>query len=120
MRRVLVAALVCASAHAWAFGDADKLSIGQIAYQGNWNPRPSAARRLAWEIDKRTSIETATEPAEVRLSDETQLRRHALLLLAGDAAFPQPGEEDLGRLRRHLQAGGILIVDSADARPGGG
>jgi hypothetical protein len=120
MRPILVAALVCASAHAWAFGDADKLSIGQIVYSGNWNPRPSAARRLAWEIDKRTSIETANEPAEVKLSDEAQMRRHPLLLLSGDASFAQPGEDDLARLRRHLQAGGLLVVDSADPRPGGG
>jgi len=120
MRSLTVAGLLCACATAHAFGDADKLSIGQISYAGNWNPRPTAARRLAWEIDKRTSIETATEPVEVKLSDEAQLRRHPLLLLSGDGAFPQPGEEDLARLRRHLQAGGLLVVDSADPRPGGG
>ena len=120
MRALTVAGLLLASATAFGFGDADKLSLAQIAYSGNWNPRPNAARRLAWEIDKRTSIETATEPVEVKLSDETQLRRHPLLLLSGDGPFPQPSEEDLARLRRHLQAGGLLVVDSADPRPGGG
>jgi hypothetical protein len=105
---------------AHAFGDADKLQLGQIAYAGNWNPRPSALRRLAWEIDKRTSIETVNEPAEVRLSDEASLRKHPLLLLSGDAAFPAPGDDDVARLRRHLQAGGMLIIDGADAQPGGG
>jgi hypothetical protein len=113
-------ALCLTPSRAHAFGEVDKLQIGQIAHGGNWNPRPSALRRLAWEIDKRTSIETVNEPAEVRLSDETQLRRHPLLLLSGDGAFPPPAEEDVARLRRHLQAGGMLVIDAADARPGGG
>ena len=101
-------------------GDADKLALAQIVYPGNWNPRPSGARRLAWEIDKRTSIETVQESVEVRLSDEAQLRKYPLLLLAGDAAFPAPSDEEVARLRRHLQAGGFLVIDGADPRPGGG
>src|SRR5262249_48940964 len=105
---------------AWALGERDKLVVAQIVYAGNWNPRPSGTRRLAWEIDKRTSIDTATEPVEVRLSDEAQLRRYPLLYLAGDGAFSPPDEADVGRLRRHLQSGGFLIIDGADARPGGG
>ena len=119
MRSALVLLLLL-SAPAWAMGDADKLALAQIVYPGNWNPRPSGARRLAWEIDKRTSIETVQESVEVRLSDEAQLRKYPLLLLAGDAAFPAPSDEEVGRLRRHLQAGGFLVIDGADPRPGGG
>ncbi len=107
-------------ATAGAFGDGDKLALAQIQYAGNWNPRPSGTRRLAWEIDKRTSIETVTEAVTVVLSDEAQLRKHPLLLLSGDAAFPAPSDEEVARLRRHLQAGGFLIIDGADPRPGGG
>jgi hypothetical protein len=118
--RALWVALLLWPATALAFGDADKLQLAQLVYSGNWNPRPSAARRLAWEIDKRTSIETVNEPAAVRLEDEAGLRRHPLLLLSGDAAFPAFTDEEVNRLRRHLQAGGMLIVDGADPRPGGG
>jgi hypothetical protein len=118
---VLVLGLVLGlgPASAWAFGDADKLAFAQVQYAGNWNPRPSGAKRLAWEIEKRTSIEAMAEPVAVRLSDEAALRRQPLLYLAGDGAFTPP-EEDVTRLRRHLQSGGFLIVDAADARPGGG
>ncbi len=117
---VFAAAWLAAPSPARAFGEIDKLAIAQISYSGNWNPRPSASRRLLWEIEKRTSIETAPEPVEVRLSDEAALRRYPLLYLAGDAAFAAPDENDVARLRRHLQSGGFLIIDSADARPGGG
>lgn len=112
--------LALAPATALGFGDGDKLAIAQIAYAGNWNPRPTAARRLAWEIDKRTSIETVSDPVEVRLSDEAALRRHPFLMLSGDAAFPAPSDEDVARLRRHLEAGGFLVIDGADPHPGGG
>jgi hypothetical protein len=114
----LVVALLCTPA--WAMGDADKLALAQIVYPGNWNPRPSGARRLAWEIDKRTSIETVQDAVEVKLSDEAQLRKYPMLLLAGDAAFPAPSDDEVARLRRHLQAGGFLVIDGADPRPGGG
>jgi hypothetical protein len=96
-----------------AFGDGDKLAIGQIVYPGHWNPRPSGCKRLAWEIEKRTSIESAP-PAEVRLSDETALRKYPMLYLAGDQTFPAPDEADVARLRRHLQAGGLLVIDGAE------
>jgi hypothetical protein len=105
---------------AHALGEPDKLAIAQIVYPGNWNPRPSAPRRLAWEIEKRTSIEATLDAVEVRLSDDAALRRNPFLYLAGDTAFPAPDEGDVARLRRHLQSGGFLVIDGADARPGGG
>jgi hypothetical protein len=120
MRAALVVACLCLPAAAWAFGDTDKLAVGQISYAGNWNPRPSAPRRLAWEIERRTSIATVPEAVEVRLADEAALRRHPFLYLAGDGAFPAPTDEEVANLRRNLQAGGFLVVDSADPRPGGG
>jgi hypothetical protein len=120
--RSLIVALLLLPTVAHALGDKDKLTLAQVVYPGNWNPRPSATRRLAWEIDKRTSIETTAEPVEVRLSDEAALRRQPLLYLAGDAAFPAPDDGDVARLRRHLTAGGFLIIDGAASStgPGGG
>lgn len=103
---------------AHALGEREKVAIAQIAYAGNWNPRPTATRRLAWEIDKRTSIECA-EPAEVRLSDEAQLRRYPLLYLAGADALPAFDDAEVAHLRRHLQAGGMLVIDGSSGRPGG-
>ena len=35
-----------------ALGDPDKLAIAAVEYDGgNWQPRPSALRRVLWEID---------------------------------------------------------------------
>jgi hypothetical protein len=103
---------------ALALGDRDKFQIAHVAYGGSWQPRPSALRRLLWEIDKRTSIDVKLDPAEVRLSDP-ELHRWPFLYLAGDGALPPFSEDEVARLRRHLQAGGFLVVDGAEGHPGG-
>jgi hypothetical protein len=126
-RRDFLGALVAGAAgaalaprRAGALGDADKFQIATVGYAGgSWNPHPTALRRLLWEIDKRTSIEVKLEPVEVHLAG-ADLYRYPFLYLAGDRAFPAPPDGDVGRLRRHLQAGGFLLVDGAEGHPGGG
>jgi uncharacterized protein DUF4159 len=119
MRALTLMAILLASGDAGALGDREKLMFAQLDYGGSWNPRPSALKRLAWEIEKRTSIETAGDPTPVKLSDESSLRKHPLVFLSGDSALPNFSEEEVARLRRHLSAGGLLVVDGAEAHPGG-
>jgi hypothetical protein len=119
VRALTILALLLTPQPAGALGDREKLIFAQLDYGGSWNPRPSALKRLAWEIEKRTSIETAGDPAPVKLSDENSLRRHPLVFLSGDSALPNFSEEEVARLRRHLSAGGLLVVDGAEAHPGG-
>jgi hypothetical protein len=101
-------------------GERAKFGIGQlIVAGGTWNPRPTALRRLCWEIDKRTSIDVRLEPAHMRPSDP-ELFRHPFLYLAGAREFTPPEDSEVVRLRRHLAFGGFLVIDSAESRPGGG
>lgn len=116
----LGAGMTLLSRKAFSLGDAEKFRIAQVVYSGGaWQPRPSALRRLLWEIEKRTSIDVALEPIDLRLGDGA-LHRYPFLYLAGDQAFPPPSSRDLERLRRCLQAGGFLLIDGAEGRPGGG
>ncbi len=100
-----------------ALGDASKLVLGMVQHGGNWNPRPSALRRLGWELTRRTSIETSNEPVPVRL-DRPGLHRHPMLVLAGAGSFPPFTEAERAALRRHLQYGGFLLADAADGSDG--
>jgi hypothetical protein len=103
-----------------ALGPKAKLRLAQLAYVGgNAVPRRTALQRLAWEIDKRTSIDVEMEPATLRVSDRG-LFSHPLLYLGGDSAFEPFSDAEVRRLAHHLVFGGMLIVDSADAQPGGG
>jgi hypothetical protein len=104
---------------ALAMADASKLVIGLVQHGGQWNPRPSALRRLGWELTRRTSIETANDAVPVRL-DRPGLHRHPFLVLAGAGSLPPLSEVERAALRRHLQYGGFLLVDAADGSDGGG
>jgi len=114
------AGIALAPRRARALGDGDKFQIVTIVYPGgSYDPHPTALRRLLWEVDKRTSIDVKLDPVEVRLA-APELYRYPFLYLAGDRAFPAFGGADVTRLRRHLQAGGFLLVDGAEGHPGGG
>lgn len=128
--------LLGARQSALGFGGRDRIELAQLEWpsaagpgtggtaegpqSGASLPRPDALRRLLWEVEKRTAIEVNPEPVTVRLSELGELHRHPLIYLAGDRAFPMPSDEDLARLRRYLVMGGMLIIDSAEGRAGGG
>lgn len=74
--------------------------------------RPTAAQRLAWEIRKRTSIETVLEPSAVRF-DDPSIFKTPFLYWAGDRAFPALSEAELKGLRRFVEYGGFVLIDDA-------
>jgi hypothetical protein len=117
------AALAAASAAlprgARALAPTAELAIGQIQHGGQWNPRPSALRRLAWELGRRTSIEPSAAPVAIRLG-AAGLHRHPMLYLAGEGGLPPFSEAERAALRRHLHHGGFLLVDAADGSDGFG
>ncbi len=122
LRRVLLAtcasAFVCgAPAFAAAIGDSTRVEVRGVALTDLPEPRPSARRRLAWEVRKRTSIETRLRPGRVRL-DDPSIFETPLLYLAGDRAFAPLGDAEVVGLRRFVDFGGFVLVD--DATGGGG
>jgi hypothetical protein len=101
-----------------AAGDRSTFRFARLSLPGLPDPRPSALRRLSWEVVRRTSIVTDSDPVDVRPADPT-LFRHPFLVLAGDHGFALPPDPDLARLRRYLTYGGFLLIDSAEGRAGG-
>jgi hypothetical protein len=104
---------------AFAVGDRSLFRFARLALPGLPDPRPSALRRLAWDLVRRTSLVTASEPASLRIADPN-LFRYPFLVLSGDRGFALPPEADIVRLRRHITYGGFLLIDSAEGRAGGG
>lgn len=113
-----VAALGLGTGRRAAGAERSPFRFARLVLPGLPDPRPNALRRLAWELVRRTSVVTESDPAEVRPAD-TALFRHPFLYLAGDRGFSLPPESDLVRLRRYLTYGGFLLVDSAEGRAGG-
>ena len=68
-------------------GAASQTKILQLVYSGgNWHPRPTALRRLAWEVHKRTAVNAALEPEEVKPTTKA-LSSSPLAYLSGDRPF---------------------------------
>jgi hypothetical protein len=100
-----------------ALGANDGVDVRRVIVTGlEQAPRPRAAERIAWEVRKRTSIETLLSPTEVRL-DDPSIFRTPLLYFPGDRAFPSLSEKEITGLRRFIEYGGFMLID--DASPEG-
>ncbi len=92
--------------------------LAQLVYPGgDWQPRPNALRRLAWELHKRTAVDAALEPAEIKPALRL-VADHPFLYMSGDRPFSEPDEEAVSTLSRFFKVGGFLLVDPA-VTPGG-
>ena len=123
-RRDFLAGAGALAAAAWsgvarAIGPGSKFRIAQLIVPGgNWNPRPNALKRLQWQIDLKTSIDTSREPLQMR-ADSDRLHHSPFLYLAGDRSFSPLGMREIERLRRFVTFGGFLFIDNAEGRVGG-
>ncbi|HSN26302.1 MAG TPA: DUF4159 domain-containing protein [Kofleriaceae bacterium] len=124
-RRTLLGSAVAALAlsparRAFAIGPASKFRFGQLQLGAgtSWNPRPRALERLAWEIDKRTSIDVDLVPVPVAPTSDT-LHETPFLYLGGERAFDLPSSAGIEALRRFLTFGGFLLIDSAEGSTDG-
>src|SRR5438105_11297618 len=117
-RQLLGLPLLFAARRALAFGDAARLTFAQVRHLGRWDPRPDGLSRLAWEISKRTSIETSPVVKPMGLADP-DLFRFPFAVLSSDQAFPPPADAEVAELRRYLSYGGFLLVDDASGARGG-
>jgi hypothetical protein len=110
----LAAGLVCAAMApraASALGESSLFEVRSVAYAGSEpSPRPTAPRRLAWEVRKRTSIDVELEPGASRL-DDPSIFEHPFLYWSGDRAFDPLSEREVIGLRRFVRFGGFVLVD---------
>ena len=123
-RQLLAAGIAGAGAalllprRAGAIGAGSRFRFGRLQLGASSNPRPTALRRMAWEIEKRTSIEVELEPIPIALKSD-KLHEHPFLYLAGDRAFDVPPPGEIEALRRFLTFGGFLLIDSAEGTSDG-
>jgi hypothetical protein len=103
---------------ALAFGDSARVTFAQLRHGGRWDPRPDGLSRLAWEIAKRTSIETSAAVKSIALADP-ELFRYPFAVLSSDQGIPAPADNEVAELRRYLSYGGFLLIDDASAARGG-
>jgi hypothetical protein len=125
MKRVSVAVVVALvgvlclgfASPALALGGGGDVRIRVLITDGSEPPYESAARRMAWEVQKRTSVDTSLAPEVITLRDPA-LFETPLLYWTGRDEFAPLAEADVLALRRFVEFGGFVFVD--DARPESG
>jgi hypothetical protein len=88
-----------------------QLTIAQLRYDGggDWYANPSALPNLMSEIRKRTGLDVAERPVQIRLTDPT-LWNHPYLYLTGHGTL-RLSPEEVKILREYLLGGGFLHAD---------
>jgi hypothetical protein len=116
-RALLVAA--AASRLARAFGDSSRFIPAVVRHGGKWDLRASGLRRLAWELQRRTSVEVVLEARPLALDSPT-LFEHPFVYFSSDGDFPPLTAAEVENLRRYLTFGGFLFADANDGSDGAG
>src|SRR4051794_22928712 len=79
---------------AQALGPDDAVEVRRVHVgDAGEEPHPKAAERLAWEVRKRTSIDTTLSPSVTRF-DDPSIFRTPLLYWSSDRAFPALSEKE--------------------------
>ncbi|MBN2362273.1 MAG: DUF4159 domain-containing protein [Deltaproteobacteria bacterium] len=95
----------------------NRLTIAQLKHGGGWNPRPTALRRLLWELSKRTSVEVEADAQAIEPCDRA-LFKLPLSYLAVDGALPPLAACAQSALRSYLAHGGTLVIDGVSGGRG--
>lgn len=114
-----LAALSFAGRRAFGFGDSARFipAVGQ--HGGRWDVRLSGLRRLAWELQRRTSVEVVPDARPFPLSSP-KLFEYPFLYMGGDGEFPPLSGAEIENLRRYLTFGGFMLADANDGSAGSG
>ncbi len=118
-RRALLLSAATLSGLARAFGDSSKFIPAVVKHAGRWDGRSSGLRRLAWELQGRTSIEVSLEARPIGL-DSPKLFDFPFLYLSGEGELPPLTGPEVENLRRYLTFGGFLFADASDGSDGTG
>ncbi len=84
--------------------------LAQLRHQGDWNPDPNSSVQLLRYLATESSLAVAFDLKYVDPED-AKIAPFPFLYLTG-FRDPKITDEQLGALRRHLQAGGFLFVNN--------
>ena len=104
---------------AFAFGDDARFIPAVVQHGGHWDARLSGLRRLAWELQRRTSVEVLPEARPLSLQS-ARIFEYPFLYLGADGEFPPLSSGEVENLRRYLTFGGFLLADANDGSNGAG
>ena len=115
----VLAGLSLLGRRALGFGDSARFIPAVAQHGGRWDVRLSGLRRLAWELQRRTSVEVVPDARPFHLSSP-KLFEYPFLYLGGEGEFPPFSGAEIENLRRYLTFGGFVLADANDGSTGAG
>src|SRR3954469_14308364 len=91
---------------AGACGESAKFIPAVAQHGGKWDARLSGLRRLAWDLQRRTSVEVVPDARAVPLSSP-KLFEYPFLYLGADGELPPLKPDEVESLRSYLTTGGF-------------
>lgn len=107
------------SRQASAFGEKSRFIPAVVKHGGRWDARLNGLRRIAWELQRRTSVEVLPE-ARPCLLDSSEIFEYPFLYFGGEGEFPPLSNAEVENLRRYLTFGGFVLADANDGSDGDG
>ena len=114
-----MASALAAPATGLAFGDASRFIPAVAQHGGTWDVRASGLRRLAWELQRRTSVESILEARAIPI-ESPKLFELPFVYLSSDRELPAFSKAQIENLRRYLTFGGFVFADANDGSNGSG
>lgn len=102
-----------------AFGEKSRFIPAVARHGGRWDGRLSGLRRIAWELQRRTSVEVVPDARPFPLSSP-DIFEYPFLYFGGEGAFPALSNAEVENLRRYLTFGGFMLADANDGSDGSG
>ncbi|MBN1591481.1 MAG: DUF4159 domain-containing protein [Pirellulales bacterium] len=100
--------------HEAASPSRDDFVFAQLVHEGDWDPDPSAVHNLLKFARDNSTLEVKFRRENVRIGD-AKMTGYPLLYMTGHREFHWD-DEDAGRLRNYLLAGGLLLADACCGR----
>lgn len=113
------AVLPLLSRQASAFGEKSRFIPAVVKHGGRWDARLNGLRRIAWELQRRTSVEVLPE-ARPCLLDSAEIFEYPFLYFGGEGEVPPLSSAEVENLRRYLTFGGFVLADANDGSDGDG
>ena len=92
-------------------GQGDEFVFAQLKFQGNWDPYPGAFEQMYYYLTNTTSISMLPERRVVELNDK-DLFYSPFLVFTGKGSYPEFSSDELESLRRYVEGGGIIFIDT--------
>ncbi len=92
----------------------DDFVFAQLKHEGDWDPDPSAVHNLLKHARDNSTLEVKFKRQDVTVSDP-KASTYPLWYMTGHREFTWSAEE-VGRVQRFLNAGGILFADACCGR----